>query len=141
MVQLPNFSDDPLGDAAEPFRSAAGEAGKGGSGGLGGELSPWIAVSNEAGLQQVALWQMRDSEQQAIALFSSEQKARGYAKSTHMLAPEIVQLDQIAVVRLLVDAHQSGHKFAALDPTGESVRSVFNVADVLRSARDTLKSQ
>ncbi|GAB5406466.1 MAG: hypothetical protein Aurels2KO_46970 [Aureliella sp.] len=134
-MQLPNFSDQPLGDAAEPFRPSPG-----GTDALGGELSPWIAVSNQDGQQQVALWQVRDSDQQAIALFSTEDKAKQYAQSVQLATHQIVQLDQIAVVRLLVDAHHSGHKFAALDPTEESVRSLFNIADVLRSARDTLKS-
>lgn len=105
-----------------------------------GELSPWIVLLGQDGAERVALWQLRDSPTAAIAFFSTEEKAARYAESASLVDPQVVQLDSLAVVRLLVDAFKSGHKYAALDASGESVRNLFDVADVLRSARSKLKS-
>lgn len=124
--------DSPPSRAAEPIAWGSDAP---------GELNPWIVLSHEDGAETVALWQLRDSPTAAIAFFSTEDKAARYAESAALVDFKVVRLESLAVVRLLVDAFKLGHKYAALDASGESVRNVFDVADVLRAARTRLKSQ
>lgn len=115
------------------------------------ELRPWIVVGPKSeGNQEsvVATWQLRDNDASAVAIFSTQDKAAAYAADCGSDASNppnsrqaVRQLDHVGLIRLFASCYRDAIRFAALDPTRSEVRQVFKLADVLKSARDSLAQQ
>ncbi|MFN3191300.1 MAG: hypothetical protein ACE361_12320 [Aureliella sp.] len=104
------------------------------------ELEPWIVLLGAGHDAQPALWQISGQSKPAIAFFSSEGSAERY-KSTTIESGQIAEVkhcDRNAMLRLLIECHKQGVELVVLDPDLEVTRKVFQVAEVLRAAREQL---
>jgi hypothetical protein len=127
------------------------------------ELQPWLIVRQAAQAERagtfetaaqetadsaagstgsIVLWQMTagaaGDATTALALFSSEERARDYATAHVSAAWQLIQPPRTPLLQLLINSYRAGIVHAVLDPDGESARTVFQLQDVLRAARYTL---
>lgn len=103
------------------------------------DLEPWLVVLGEPPDTSVAMWQLAQTSESAVALFSTRENASNYAERHCSPSSSILQLDHTALIRLLADSYQQGARHAALDPTETSTRQVFVLRDVLTAARRFLR--
>ena len=105
------------------------------------ELNPWLVVLGDSADTSLALWRIDEKQLMALALFSSQPLAQQYA-SNHCQEPfRVEQFDTAQLVRILIRCHQSGIRYAALDPTDRDAPRLFIVSQVLRSVKEQLVSQ
>ena len=106
------------------------------------ELEPWIVIQGQAaeqeGAAEVAMWQPLQSQQPAVACFSSQELATQYAQQHCGTTARIVKLGQRQMVRLFIECYRAGTKFAVLDPSADSVRQAFEIRAVLSAAKKQL---
>ena len=133
--KLPVIPDDASQNAPDDTPSLLG----GGANGV--ELEPWMIVLGEAPNTSIALWQIHPSKDQALALFSSQNKAQDYALSNCNSGAQIVRFDHASLLQIMIDSYKNGIQYAALDPTQQETRQVFRLADVLQSAKQRLSQQ
>ena len=104
------------------------------------ELEPFCVFFGE-NPRSVAFWQPQATGQPALALFSSDVRAHAYAAAHRHANPEVLQLRERELIRLLAELFSRGISHAALDPDQHSARSLFDIRQVLRSARERLQSE
>jgi hypothetical protein len=102
------------------------------------ELEPWLIVLGDDQHGTLAMWRVSETEQPALALFSSAELAEGYANAHHSGAWHVTQPQRTALLRLMIECYQQQVTLAVLDPTQGTARSIFNLRDVLRAARQEL---
>jgi hypothetical protein len=91
--------------------------------------------------RSVAFWQPQATGQPALALFSTAEKAHDYATEQGYAEVAVIQLRELELVKLLVELFSQGISHAALDPDPTSARSLFDLRQVLRAARQQLGSE
>lgn len=90
---------------------------------------------------EVCTWRVRDTGDEALAIFSTQALATTYAETHCTQEYRIVQTDKIQLARLLADSFREQMKYAALDPQADSVRQLFVIRDLLAAARDQFSQQ
>lgn len=106
----------------------------------GGELEPWIVADDSAGT--LCMWRIEKLEADAIALFSSPDRAREYTDSLpNPSSHKIRQLPQVELLKLLLQSYQSEIRHAVLDPNSETARQLFQIKDLLQAARSQLRGR
>lgn len=99
------------------------------------DLEPWLVILGETPSTSVAMWQLAESGESVIAMFSSRELASEYAELNCTQSAAAIQLDHTALIRLLADSYRQGARHAALDPTETTARRLFVLRDVLTAAR------
>ena len=111
------------------------------------ELEPYCVLvhgcDGEPRSAAAALWRPDTTSQPALALFSTYGKARTYAEAQQLkvagnMDGAVVQFRELQLVKLLMEAYKQGVTHAVLDPDDSQARSLFEIRDVLRSARQQL---
>jgi hypothetical protein len=127
------------------------------------DIQPWllIRVESREGLE-AALWSI-DGIGNALAIFSTEEKAGDYCQIisrpskeasvspslTSDMASDVVsqsqasrwrpiQPEQIVFGHTLIAHYRAGVRWLALDPSDREAKRLFALADVLRAMRDRL---
>jgi len=103
------------------------------------DLAPWIVTTHEGSAQHLALWQLADSSQMAIALFSTRDKALLYAAGLSGSESQVAQPDRHALLRILIECFQRQVELAVLDPDSHGAQKIFPLREVLRAAREELR--
>lgn len=102
---------------------------------LDSQLRPWLLLSDDG----PACWQMQD-DRIAIAMFTSEVKARQYADAANIQDSQAVQPSPGDLVRTLIMCKAAALEIAVLDPTEQSARQVFDIAAILIKVREDLRT-
>lgn len=103
------------------------------------DLEPYcVFIGREP--RTVAFWQPQATGQPALAIFSTAEKAHAYAAEQAYADADVLQLREIELVKLLAELFTQGISHAALDPNHNSARSLFDLRQVLRAARERLGS-
>jgi hypothetical protein len=103
------------------------------------DLEPWLVVLGEPPNTSVAMWQLTQTGESLIALFSSRERASEYAERSCSHPNSFLKVEQTALIRVLADSYRQGVRHAALDPTQTSARQLFVLRDVLTAARRFLR--
>ena len=102
------------------------------------EIQPWVVVTAGDAETTLAMWQIKETGQVALALFSTRALAEHYAArlcgSSSIMMPA-----RPALLSIMIECYRQGVAFAVLDPDQATARKIFDLADVLRAARDELK--
>ncbi len=103
------------------------------------DLEPYcVFIGREP--RTVAFWKPQATGQPALALFSTADKAQAYAADQAYAEADVLHLREIELVKLLAELFAQGISHAALDPDHTSARSLFDLRQVLRAARERLAS-
>ncbi len=105
------------------------------------ELQPWLVFDGCPPEQTVALWKVAELDEPAIVLFSSEAGAIEYSNLNCSNNATVMQLGSVELVKVLLQCVQQGVKFGAVDPTDGTSSQLFELRDVLRSARAVLEKR
>lgn len=97
-------------------------------------LRPWIVFSSDG----PACWQT-DEQQMALALFSSQSAALRYVADCGLGDAATTQPPAEDLVRLFIMCKAGAIEAAVLDPNEHSARKLFDINEVLRSVRQTLR--
>ena len=104
------------------------------------ELQPWIIVLDSPDQQSLAMWRLSESDQPALALFTSAAQAEGYAMANASDAWSVQQPARPALLRIMIECFRQHVELAVLDPDQATARRIFKLRDVLRAAREELNS-
>lgn len=124
------------------------------------ELQPWIVVlgsparnalaqnslaeqslaEQSLAEQSLALWRLSETDQPALALFTSAAQAERYALVNASAAWSVQQPARSALLRIMIECFRQDVQLAVLDPDQATARRIFNLRDVLRAARDELNA-
>ena len=102
------------------------------------ELQPWLIVLEEAGERSLAMWRLSETDQPALALFSTAAHAEKYAEAHIEQAWQATQPSRTALLSIMIDCYRQQVALAVLNPTTASAQRIFNLRDVLRAARQEL---
>ena len=102
------------------------------------ELQPWVVVTQDDSGTSLAMWQIKETGQPALTLFSTQALADNYAASINR-ASSVMMPTRPVLLNIMIECYQQGIALAVLDPTEATARKIFNLADVLRAAREELK--
>ncbi|MEM8733223.1 MAG: hypothetical protein AAGG44_03315 [Planctomycetota bacterium] len=104
------------------------------------ELEPWIVLVGSESEAQPALWKVSGQANPAIAFFSSEAAASSYAMEAFDGAQvtSLKHCDRTGMLRLLIECHKQNIELVALDPRQGETKKVFQIAEVLKAAREQL---
>ena len=104
------------------------------------ELQPWIVVLDGPAEQSLAMWRLAESDQPALALFTTAALAERYALQNANAAWSVQQPARPALLQIMIACFQQRVELAVLDPDQATARRIFNLRDVLRAAREELSS-
>ncbi len=123
------------------------------------ELEPWLILDQTDSAAQFAVWRFAaaadggeadatgaadgasDSPRQtALVMFSSNDQAQQYARQYCTHASAVQQFKQIPLVKILAECYRRGLRYAALDPGPTQARQMFELASVLRAAKEHLQA-
>ncbi len=117
------------------------------------ELNPWLILLDEGTQTRLALWRIADhgdesglekesaQENAALAIFSDVEQAKQYADKHCPPGARAIQFDESQLIRVMASSFQNGIRYAALNPAESTARQLFVLRDVLRSAKERLKSR
>lgn len=105
------------------------------------ELEPWILAAQLAGESSLQLWEIAELQQNALAIFSDEQKASEYARSVGLVDYQVLQAQQPMFLKILIECHEQEIKHVALNPSGSEVSRLFVIKDLLQAAKQQLRNQ
>jgi hypothetical protein len=103
------------------------------------EIQPWVVIVESAGDRTLALWQLSETEQPALALFSSAVQAQKYAAEHSGNDWQVNQPERSALLAIMIQCFQQQIELAVLDPDGATAKRIFKLRDVLRAARDEMR--
>ena len=97
------------------------------------ELNPHLLYRVEGGQARFATWKL-ETGHEALAIFTSAEKAESYRAELPPADWTLVQPQRAALIQILQGAAQAGILYAALDPLGGRARTLFDVPRVLAAA-------
>ena len=102
------------------------------------ELQPWLVLIEGQSGTSLAMWRLTETGQPALALFTSETLADEYAGSI-VRTWSTVRPEPDILLSLMAECYQQGVALAVLDPDRATARKIYDLAEVLRAAREELK--
>jgi hypothetical protein len=102
------------------------------------ELQPWVVAVGDAEERSLAMWRLSETEQPALALFSSAGLAEAYAAKHVASCWQVAQPARSALLGVMIECYRQGVRLAVLNPAETSAQRIFNLRDVLRAARQEL---
>lgn len=102
------------------------------------ELQPWVVVLEDAQERSLAMWRLSDTQQPALALFSSAALAESYAAKHVDSNWQVTQPARTALLGLMIECYRQDIQLAVLNPAETSAQRIFNLREVLRAARQEL---
>ena len=102
------------------------------------ELEPWVIVTEAETGSSLAMWELSESGQAALTLFSSQAFAERYAEKLDGQS-SVMKPARQALLSIMIECYQQGVTLAVLDPDQATAKKIFQLADVLRAARQELK--
>jgi hypothetical protein len=102
------------------------------------ELEPWVVVLGDAEDHALAMWRVSETQQPALALFSSQVHAQRYAAANASPPWSAEQPARATLIGIMIACYRQGIELAVLDPDRETARRIFQLRDVLRAARAEL---
>ncbi|GIW98044.1 MAG: hypothetical protein KatS3mg111_1377 [Pirellulaceae bacterium] len=104
------------------------------------ELHPWI-LAYGTGESQIALWQVQQIQQRAVAIFSEASLAEEYARREQLNDYHLLRPPRDQLIRLFIASLRQGIELAVLDPQRDRAQTLFRLRDVLRAAREQLSAE
>ena len=106
------------------------------------DLEPWLVLitPDNSSETELALWHPENQSSQALAVFSSEERALVYGNDLDV-SFRVTQFKEEALIRVLIACVQREIQYAALDPGSSESRTLFDLREVLRAARDQLAAK
>jgi len=127
------------------------------------DIQPWLLIRSEASkVLEASLWSI-DGIGNALAIFSTEEKASNYCQiisrpsQEASVSPSLksdleseiiseratghwrpIQPDEIVFGHTLIAHYRAGVRWLALDPSDREAKRLFSLADVLRAMRERL---
>lgn len=104
------------------------------------EIEPWVIVAECDDDQSLAMWRLSENDQPSLALFSSAELAQGYARAQVAAPWKITQPSRSDLLRVMIECYRKKIELAVLDPDGTTAKRIFMLRDVLKAARDEMRS-
>lgn len=117
------------------------------------DLQPWLLIKKLADAQmEVSLWSI-EQVGMAISIFSSLDRAEQYRTQlygdrTVQISSELegdawqsVQPSEVEFGQIMVAHYRAGVKWLVLDPSHQSAKRVFSMADVLKALKEKLSAR
>lgn len=103
------------------------------------ELEPWVVVQEGENGTQLSCWRLQGATVDALAIFTDADTAAAYANEHCLGTTQLLQLNQSKLVQVFLDSFKQGLQHAALNPTADGARQVFELRTVLKAAQASLR--
>lgn len=102
------------------------------------ELEPWVILLGKTEDRTLAMWRLSETDQPALALFSTAGHAQRYAAAHSDQTWQVTQPARTALLGIMIECYRQQVELAVLNPTEASAERIFKLRDVLRAARQEL---
>ncbi len=109
------------------------------------ELNPWLILLSDGDSTSLAMWRIAGSSTEqdtsSLAIFSDRAQATQYAQQYCSPVAQVMQFQELQLIRIMASCYEHGVQYAALNPTNSTTRQLFALREVLSSAKQRLKSE